>query len=135
MITVQCKVNAPIETVWECWTTPEHIKKWNNASDDWYTPFAENDLNLGGKFKYTMASKDGTMSFDFVGEYTLIVQNEIIEYILDDERRVEISFNETPNGVEVIEKFDPENENSEDLQHKGWKAIISNFKIYVESLN
>lgn len=61
MITVKSTINASIEKVWKIWTTPEHIMKWNNASDDWHTPFAENDLKVGGKFKYTMASKDGTM--------------------------------------------------------------------------
>jgi uncharacterized protein YndB with AHSA1/START domain len=134
MITVQSNVNVPIETVWECWTTPEHIMKWNNASDDWHTPYAENDLRTGGRFKSTMASKDGTMSFDFEGEYTLVEQNEAIEYVMADGRKVEISFAATPSGVAVIESFDPETENSEEMQRGGWQAILNNFKKYVESL-
>jgi uncharacterized protein YndB with AHSA1/START domain len=44
MITNEATVKASIEKVWQCWTVPEHITKWNNASDDWHTPFAENDL-------------------------------------------------------------------------------------------
>jgi uncharacterized protein YndB with AHSA1/START domain len=134
MITVQNNINAPIETVWECWTNPEHITKWNNASDDWHTPYAENDLRTGGRFKSTMASKDGTMSFDFEGEYTLVEQNEAIEYVMADGRKVEISFAATPSGVAVIESFDPETENSEEMQRGGWQAILNNFKKYVESL-
>lgn len=133
MITVQCKVNAPIETVWECWTTPKHITNWNNASDDWQTPYAENDLKVGGKFKYTMSAKDGTMSFDFEGVYTSVEQNQTIEYVMSDGRKVEISFEATPNGVNVIESFDPETENSEELQENGWQAILDNFKKYVEN--
>lgn len=134
MITVQNNINAPIETVWECWTNPVHITKWNNASDDWHTPYAENDLKTGGRFKSTMASKDGTMSFDFEGEYTLVEQNEAIEYVMADGRKVEISFAATPSGVDVIESFDPETENSEEMQRGGWQAILNNFKKYVESL-
>jgi uncharacterized protein YndB with AHSA1/START domain len=134
MITVQSKINAPIETVWECWTNPEHITKWNNASDDWHTPYAENDLRTGGRFKSTMASKDGAMSFDFEGEYTLVEQNETIKYAMADGRKVEISFKETPVGVDVIESFDPETENSEEMQQQGWQAILNNFKKHVESL-
>jgi uncharacterized protein YndB with AHSA1/START domain len=134
MITVQSKISAPIETVWECWTNPEHITKWNNASDDWHTPYAENDLRTGGRFKSTMASKDGTMSFDFEGEYTLVEQNETIKYVMADGRKVEISFKETPVGVDVIESFDPETENSEEMQRGGWQAILNNFKKHVESL-
>jgi uncharacterized protein YndB with AHSA1/START domain len=133
MITVQTTIKAPIETVWECWTSPEHIVKWNNASDDWHTPYAENDLRTGGRFKSTMASKDGTMSFDFEGEYTLVEQNEAIEYVMADGRKMEISFAATPSGVDVIESFDPETENSEEMQRGGWQAILDNFKKYVES--
>ena len=47
-ITVETTVNAPVEKVWQSWTRPEHIMQWNNASDDWHTPRAENDLRVGG---------------------------------------------------------------------------------------
>ena len=135
MITVQSNINAPIETVWECWTSPQHIIQWNNASDDWHTPYAENDLRTGGKFKSTMAAKDGSMSFDFEGEYTLVEPNKTIRYVLGDGRKVEVSFAETPSGVEVIESFDPETVNPEEMQRGGWQAILDNFKKYVESFS
>ncbi|WP_281226824.1 SRPBCC family protein [Flavobacterium aquiphilum] len=134
MITVQSNINAPIDKVWECWTSPEHITKWNNASDDWHTPYAENDLRTGGKFKSTMAAKDGSMSFDFEGEYTLVSQNKDIQYLMADGRKVEVSFKETSNGVEIIESFDPETLNPEEMQRGGWQAILDNFKKYTESL-
>jgi len=133
MITVQTTINASIDKVWDFWTLPEHIKKWSFASSDWHTPHAENDLKEGGKFKSTMAAKDGSMSFDFEEEYTLVKQNQAIEYVMADGRKVEISFNETSDGVEVIESFDPETQNSEEMQRGGWHAILDNFKSYVEN--
>ncbi|TPG35493.1 SRPBCC family protein [Flavobacterium pectinovorum] len=132
MITVKTTVNASKDKVWEFWTLPEHITKWSFASPDWHTPYAENDLREGGTFKSTMAAKDGSMSFDFGGEYTLVEKYKAIEYVLGDGRKVEISFNETPNGIEVIESFDPETQNPEEMQRGGWQAIIDNFKNYVE---
>ena len=133
MITVQNTINASIEKVWELWTGPEHVMKWNNASEDWHTPFAENDLKVGGKFKYTMASTDGTMRFDFEGIYTNVVNPSLIEYKLADDRKVKITFESQKNGVLLIEKFDPETENSEALQQQGWQAILDNFKKHVEN--
>lgn len=133
MITVQNTVNASINKVWDFWTLPEHITKWSFASPDWHTPYAENDLQEGGKFKSTMAAKDGSMSFDFEGEYTLVQPNENIEYIMADGRKVEITFKETENGVEIIESFDPETQNPEEMQRGGWQAILDNFKNYVEN--
>ena len=132
MITVSNTVNASIEKVWEFWTTPEHITKWNNASPDWHTPFAKNDLVVGKKFKYTMSAKDGSMSFDFEGTYTTIEEQAKIEYILDDDRKVQINFEKAENGTRIIESFDPENENTIELQKNGWQAILDNFKKYVE---
>jgi uncharacterized protein YndB with AHSA1/START domain len=132
MITVQATINASKDKVWEFWTLPEHITKWSFASPDWHTPYAENDLREGGTFKSTMAAKDGSMSFDFGGEYTLVEKYKAIEYVLGDGRKVEISFNETPNGIEVIESFDPETQNPEEMQRGGWQAIMDNFKSYVE---
>ena len=134
MITVKCKVEASIDEVWKFWTTPEHITKWNNASEDWHTPYAENDLRVGGKFKSTMASKDGTMSFDFEGEYTEVQDHSFIEYKLADGRKVDIYFIGLEDGVEIIESFDPENVNSEEMQREGWQAILDNFKKYAEGL-
>lgn len=75
-ITVKAEINAPINKVWKCWTEPVHIVNWNHASDDWHTPYAENDLRVGGKFSYTMAAKDGSFSFDFWGIYTHIKEQE-----------------------------------------------------------
>lgn len=131
-ITVQTVVNAPKGRVWEFWNKPEHIVHWAFASDDWEAPAAENDLRVGGRFKTTMAAKDKSKSFDFTGIYTAVKENELIEYEMDDGRHVKVEFTELPEGVKVIETFDPENENPEEVQTGGWQAILDNFKKYVE---
>jgi len=133
MITIQTTVNASSEKVWKFWNQPEHITQWAFATPEWHAPKAENDLREGGKFSTTMAAKDGSMSFDFWGEYTLVRENEAINYTMGDGRKVEITFAETPDGVAITERFEPESENSEEMQKGGWQAILNNFKTYVES--
>lgn len=132
-ITVEATIYIPIAKVWNCWTDPKHITKWNNASDDWHTPTAENDLRVGGKFSYRMEAKDGSMGFDFWGTYTRIEPFQFIGYTLGDERKVEISFLTEGNKTRIIETFDPEDINSVELQKTGWQAILNNFKKYVET--
>lgn len=132
MITIKNTVNASLEKVWKFWNEPEHITKWAFASPEWHAPKAKNDLKVGGKFTTTMAAKDGSMSFDFWGEYTLVKENEAISYTMGDGRKAEIIFKETSNGVEIIESFEPESENPEEMQKGGWQAILDNFKTYVE---
>ncbi len=134
-ITVETIVNAPIANVWGYWNRPEHIPGWAFASDDWEAPNAENDVRVGGKFKIIMAAKDKSAGFDFTGTYTAVKENEIIEYDMDDGRNVKVEFEDTPNGVKVTETFDPENENSLEMQRSGWQAILDNFKKYVECHN
>ena len=131
-ITVATTIAAPIENVWKLWTEPEHIKKWNNASDDWHTPKAQNDLRKGGKFLIRMDSKDGKMGFDFSGVYDNVKTNELISYTLDDGRKVKITFTSVGNNTKVEEAFEAESENSIDMQESGWQSILNNFKKYTE---
>ena len=133
VITVTNTINAPVKMVWEYWTKPEHITQWNNASDDWHTPRAENDLRTGGKFTSRMEAKDGSMGFDFGGVYDAVKENEYIEYTMEDGRKVNVRFTSKGDQTEVVESFDAEETNSIDMQRDGWQAILNNFKRYVES--
>ncbi len=131
-ITVESIVNAPVEKVWKLWTAPEHIKKWNNASADWHTPHAENDLRVGGKFVSRMEAKDGSFGFDFGGVFDEVIINKSIAYTLGDGRKVEIFFTSHGNETKVVETFEAETTNSIEMQKGGWQAILDNFKKYAE---
>ncbi|MFA7273932.1 MAG: SRPBCC family protein [Crocinitomicaceae bacterium] len=132
-ITIETTVNKPIETVWNFWTEPEHIKKWNNASDDWHTPKSSNDLWTGGKFSSTMAAKDGSMSFEFWGVYDSVITHQEIKSTLGDDRKVEVIFSGDGSETKIIETFEAESQNSVELQRAGWQAILDNFKKYAEA--
>jgi uncharacterized protein YndB with AHSA1/START domain len=133
IITVENTIHAPVAKVWEYWTKPEHITKWNNASDDWHTPRAENDLRPGGSFVSRMEAKDGSMGFDFGGVYDAVRTHEYIEYTIGDGRKVKIAFSTQGNKTNVVESFEAETINSLELQKGGWQAILDNFKKYTEA--
>jgi len=134
MITVQNSINAPVDKAWEIWTIPEHILKWNYAYNNWHTPYAENDLKVGGKFKYTMAAKDKNMQFDFEGSYTKVEKFSIIEYKLVDGRTGSIHFEDNGNQVKITEVFEPEAGSPVSMQKEWCQNVIDHFKAYVESL-
>lgn len=131
-ITVQATLRAPLEKVWHSWTRPEHIVHWNFASEDWCSPRAENDLRPGGSFSWRMESKDGKMGFDFNGTYTVVAENERLEYTLEDGRRVVVHFSPVDGSTCVTETFEPESIHSLEMQQAGWQAILDNFKRYTE---
>lgn len=133
-ITIETTVSAPLKTVWESWTKPEHITGWAFASDEWEAPEAENELRVGGMFRTRMQDKNTKEGFDFSGTYTEVKKFELLEYVMDDGRKVTVRFEETPLGVKVIQTFDPETENSLEKQREGWQAILDNFKMYAERM-
>ncbi|GFP76591.1 SRPBCC family protein [Clostridium fungisolvens] len=132
-INIMTTVNASVEKVWKCWTEPEHIKKWNSASEDWHTTFAENDLKVGGKFLSRMEAKDGSFGFDFGGVYDEVRLHEVLAYTLGDERKVQITFMDHGDNTEINETFEAEDTNSVEMQKSGWQSILDNFKRYTES--
>jgi uncharacterized protein YndB with AHSA1/START domain len=133
-ITVRTNIEAPLEMVWKCFTTPEDIVNWNTASPDWHTVKAENDLQIGGKFNYRMEAKDGSFGFDFWGTYAEIIPNERLTSTLGDGRSMEVLFLSNGNTTEVIETFETENENPVELQLGGWQSILDNLKKYIDQI-
>ena len=138
-IQVEILVNADLQKAWKFWNEPELIKLWAFASDDWECPYAENNLSVGGKFITRMSAKDKSFSFDFAGTYTDIKKYEKISYVMSDNindttaRKCEITFEDMGNGkTKITETFDPEKQNSEEMQRVGWQNILNNFKRVVE---
>jgi uncharacterized protein YndB with AHSA1/START domain len=131
-ITVETNVAAPIEAVWQAYTTPEDIKQWNAASDDWHTTAALVDLREGGMFSSRMEAKDGSMGFDFAGTYTKIIEHRLIEYSFGG-RTAQVVFTSEPTGVGVRVTFDSETTHPAEQQRTGWQAILNNFARHVES--
>lgn len=134
-ITVSVIVNADLEKVWDCFVTPLHIMNWNAAHESWHCPAAINELKEGGSFCYTMAARDESFQFDLVGTYNKITNEELIDVTMGDGRAWLTTF-EMANGKTIVKEiFEPEHENSIELQEQGWQAILDNFAKYVESVD
>lgn len=134
-ITIKAKIKTPINKAWELYNSPEHVVKWNNASPDWHTPSASNDLRTGGTFNYRMEAKDGSFGFDFGGVYTAVELHQRVAYTMGDDRTVDVRFSENAGETEITVAFEPESQNPVDFQQQGWQAILDNFKKYAESAN
>ncbi len=135
LVSIETVINAPVEKVWEMYTAPEHVVNWNNASPEWHSPKAENDLKEGGRFNYRMEAKDGSAGFDFCGSYTLVEKYSAIEYTMDDNRDVKVVFERKDASTIVTVVFAAEKSNSVEMQKSGWQSILDNFKMYVEANN
>ena len=133
-ITVTATVNADIKKAWDYYTQPEHITQWNFADPSWQCPSASNDMRVGGKYSARMEAKDGSFGFDFEATYDEVVPGEKFTYTMPNGRKAGTTFAETgDNQTEVNVWFDPEDENSLEMQKNGWQAILNNFKSYTEA--
>ena len=130
-ITVETTVPVSPELAWEYWTEPRHITQWNQASEDWHTPRAENDLRVSGAFTSRMESKDGKFGFDFGGVYDAVEPHRLLASTLGDGRTVQVLFEPVPAGTRIVETFEAEGENSVELQRTGWQAILDSYRRYV----
>jgi uncharacterized protein YndB with AHSA1/START domain len=132
-VKIEATVSADINKVWKYWTEPEHIKKWNFASEDWHCPSAENDLRVGGKFSSRMEAKDGSFGFDFGGIYDEVIDYEKIAFTMGDGRQAITIFEQLGDvKTKITTTFDAENQNPIEMQKNGWQAILNNFKKHVE---
>ena len=132
-IMVQATISEGMDKVWDYYTNPEHIIKWNFASDDWHCPHASNDMRVGGKYSARMEAKDGSFGFDFEAVYDEVEPNKQFTYTMPDGRQVKVTFFELNYKTTVKVNFDAESENTIEMQRGGWQAILNNFKKYTES--
>lgn len=137
-IKIEIVVDASIEKVWKHWNDTESIKGWAFASDTWECPYAENNLNVGGRFLTRMSAKDGSASFDFTGTYIEVIEHKSIKYVMDKAdgeekgRECKILFEDLGDGTtKIVEEFDSEETNSIEMQKAGWTAILENFKKFL----
>lgn len=80
-------------------------------------------------------AKDESLGFDFIATYLEIIENKKISYLLEDKRKVDVSFEKYENEIKILITFDAEQTHSYEIQKMGWQSILNNFKKYVEKHN
>lgn len=129
---IEILIDKPIDEVWNTYTNTEDVLQWNQASEDWHTTNAENNLEIDGQFIYRMEAKDKSFGFNLIGTYCKIIAHEYLEYHLEDGRNVKVLFEKQDDKSKITQVFEPENTNPLDLQEQGWLAILKSFKTYIE---
>ena len=131
-IQIEATISTTLPKIWQYWTEPNHITKWNFATPDWCCPRASNDLRVGGKYSARMEAKDESFGFDFEAIYEEVIDQKSIAYTLSDGRKVITSFEQLGTVTKVTTVFDAENQNPVEMQKSGWQSILNNFKKYAE---
>jgi uncharacterized protein YndB with AHSA1/START domain len=131
-IKIHAAIAANKQKVWHYYTSPEHITQWNFAHPSWCCPSASNQLEIGGRYLARMEARDGSFGFDFDATYTEVIEGEGFSYEFGG-RHASVSFKEEQGQTLLSISFEPETENSIEMQEQGWQAILNNFKEYTEN--
>ncbi len=91
-----------------------------------------------------MEARDGSFGFDLSAQYISVEPQKSMSYTLgelkestftDAGRVVDVTLEETSEGIKVTEVFDAEDQNPHEMQTAGWQMILENFKKCVEGIN
>src|SRR5579862_5108768 len=140
-------VDAPVDLLWEAWTTPAHLKHWF-VPKPWTITHCEVDLRQGGKFHFVMRSPEGK-EFPNTGCFLDIVPKQRLVWtdaLLPDYRPSEnpfftavLTFEPVKSGTRYIATAIHRNEanrmkHEEMGFHSGWGTVLDQLVVYTKTM-
>ena len=97
---------APVERVFDAWTSEEVLKRWFHAEREWETSEASVDLRVGGDLRVVMRNPEKDEEYGGGGRYTVIEPPDRLAFtwVWDREAHeslIEIEFEEEGDGTLV----------------------------------
>jgi uncharacterized protein YndB with AHSA1/START domain len=130
---------APIEAVFEAWTSEEVLRRWWQAGPGWETAEAEIDLRVGGAVRVVMRDPSKDADYGGGGTYTEIDPPSRLAFtwIWDGHTRrtlIEIDFDEH-DGITTVHftqsgLWDEEAVRDHD---DGWRKLFENLERVLEA--
>jgi uncharacterized protein YndB with AHSA1/START domain len=130
---------APIEAVFDAWTSEEVIRRWWQAQRGWETTEAEVDLRVGGAVRVVMRDPTKDVDYGAGGTYTEIERPTRLAFTWTwdgDTRRtlIEIDFKEA-DGITTV-RFTHSGLWDEDAvrsHEDGWSGILDSLERALEA--
>jgi len=98
---------APVEAVFDAWTSEEVMRRWFHGEHAWQTPHAEVDLRLGGAVRVVMRDPVEEVDHGGGGHYTEIDPPHRLAFTWtwdvepDRETLIELDFEEVDGATRV----------------------------------
>jgi uncharacterized protein YndB with AHSA1/START domain len=71
-LNIERTFQAPVQAVFDAWTSEEVLRRWFHAERAWETPEAAVDLRIGGALRVVMRNPDTGAEYGGGGRYTEI---------------------------------------------------------------
>jgi uncharacterized protein YndB with AHSA1/START domain len=133
VLRIERTFDAPVERVFEAWTSEEVLRRWLHGMPGWDTPTAEVDLRVGGRIRIVMRDPSGGAESGATGEYRVVEPPHrlVFTWIWDDQpdqpQLVELEFSErdgrttvlmTNSGIPTDARWES--------QQRGWNVCFDN---------
>jgi uncharacterized protein YndB with AHSA1/START domain len=133
VLRIERTFEAPVERVFEAWTSEEVLRRWLHGMRDWETPTAEVDLRVGGTIRIVMRDPSGGAEAGATGEYTVVEPPHrlVFTWVWDDQpeqpQLIELEFSERDGATTVLMTNSkiPTDERWES-QQRGWHVCYDN---------
>jgi uncharacterized protein YndB with AHSA1/START domain len=132
VLRIERTFDAPVERVFEAWTSEEVLRRWLHGMPGGDTPTAEVDLRVGGRIRIVMRDPSGAES-GATGEYSMVdpPHRLVFTWVWDDQpdqpQLIELEFSERDGRTTVVmtNSSIPTDERWES-QRRGWNVCYDN---------
>ena len=132
--------DAPRQLVFEAWTKPEHLERWQGAPQGFTVTAHQVDLRPGGVFRICMRSPEGVDHW-LQGVYREVVEPERLVFThlwLDAQHKpgpetvVTITFTEHDGKTELtLHQTGFKSVEARDGHRGGWTSTLDRFEAYI----
>jgi uncharacterized protein YndB with AHSA1/START domain len=133
VLRIERTFDAPVERVFEAWTSEEVLRRWLYGMPGWETPTAEVDLRVGGRIRIVMRDPLDRTEAGATGEYRVVdpPRRLVFTWVWDDQpdrpQLIELEFSEQEGATTVLmtNSSIPTEARSES-QQRGWNVCYDN---------
>lgn len=133
VLRIERTFDAPVERVFEAWTSEEVLRRSLQGMPGWETPTAEVDLRVRGRIRIVMRDPSDGAEVGATGEYTVVEPPHrlVFNWVWDDDpdqpQLIELEFTEQEGRtlVRMTNSAIPTDGRLKD-QERGWHTCYGN---------
>ncbi|KAA3630968.1 MAG: SRPBCC domain-containing protein [Calditrichaeota bacterium] len=139
---IKTEFKAPLESLFQAFTTKEYMAKWWSVNDGLPCSFIEMDFKIDGAYRFGMKDLEKNMEYIVAGRYVEIIPNSKISFTWcweheskEKETLVTFDFTPTKSGSELLlthTKFKIEAD--KDHHTQGWSGIMETLSKFFEPI-
>jgi uncharacterized protein YndB with AHSA1/START domain len=135
VLRIERSFDAPVERVFEAWTSEEVLRRWLHGMPDWETPTAEVDLRVGGRIRIVMRDPSSASEVGATGEYKAVEPPRrllftwVWDHQPDQPQLIELEFSERDGRTTVLMTNSAiPTDGGLDDQERGWLVCYDNLE-------